>query len=141
MKNIVYVIIVFVFGTVLLFANPQIIESFKATNSNDVVTIEWKTISEKNVSMFELQRLTNGTFKTIHYQTTKGVSSTYKYTDADSFTKEINSDNIQSSNATTYRIKIIYSNNSPATYTDEISVTRNLNSIKRTLGMLKEMFK
>ena len=140
MKNVIYIIF-FIFGTTCLFANSQIIKRFNATNNNDIVTIEWETISEKNVSKFELQRLTNGIYKTIRNEQAKGDASTYKYTDSDSFTKELINDNIQSANATTYRIKIVYANNLPDTYTDEVSVIRNLNSIRRTLGMLKEMFK
>ena len=141
MKKVVIIIIYF-FATSLLFANSQIIEKFTGTNNNDEVIIEWKTKSENNVSRFELQRLSSGSFRTICSVTAKGTSSLYKHIDSDSFTKETITDNIQSANVVSYRIRIIYSNNSPATYTDEISVTKNnFSSIKRTLGMIKEMFK
>ena len=140
MKKLIYIII-FIFATTLLFANVQIIESFTAANNSNTITIEWKTKSENNVSRFELQRLSNGMFKTLHSSLAKGVPTTYKYTDSDSFIKETISDNVQSANVATYRIKIVYSNGTPDSYTDEITATRNINSIKRTLGMLKEMFK
>ena len=136
MRKIIY-IVVFVSAVTLLFANSQIIEYFRATNNNDVVNIEWKTITEKNISSFEVQRLSNSVFKTIHFQIAKGEPSTYRFADSDSFTK----DNLQAQNVASYRIKINYSDYSSATYTDEVNVTRNVNSIKRTLGMLKEMFK
>lgn len=139
MKKIIYIVI-FIFATTLLYANIQIIESFTATNSNDAAYIEWKTKSEKNVARLELQRLANGSFKTIYVPTLKGPS-TYKYTDSESFTKDLINDQLQSSDAATYKIKIIYSDNSPATYTDEVYVVRKISNIKRTLGMLKEMFK
>jgi hypothetical protein len=138
MKKIIYVIIC-VSAITMLFANSQIIESFRATTNDDVVNIEWKTITEKNISMFEVQRLSNGIFKTIYSKTAIGKPSTYKFTDSDSFTKEANT--IQATNVETYRIKIIYSDTSPATYTDEAQAVRSVSSIKRTLGMLKEMFK
>jgi hypothetical protein len=145
MKKIIYIIIfisaIVISTTTLLFANLQIIKSFKATNNNDIVTIEWETISEKNISRFELQRLSNSTFKTIHSQKPKGDASTYKFTDSDGFIKEITNDHIQTEYVASYKIKIIYTDNSPDTYTDEIYATRNVSIIKRTLGMLKEMFK
>lgn len=138
MKKVI--IIVFVFAVTILLANTQIIKSFSATNSNDVVNIEWETITEKNISNFEVQRLSNGTFQSIYFQNAKGTPSKYKYTDSDSFTKDA-VNNLQSANVVSYRIKIVYSDNTSSTYTDEINVTRNISSIKRTLGMLKEMFK
>ena len=95
----------------------------------------------KKVSKFEIQkRITNGTYKTIVVVSAKGDASTYKFIDTDSFSKEPINDNIQSQYVIFYRVKIVYNNNLPDTYADEIAVTSNL-SIKRTLGMLKEMFK
>jgi len=138
MKKLTFVII-FILASVLLYADSQIIEYFRAinNNSNDNVNIEWKTVIEKNIYSFEIQRLSNSIFKTIHFQPAKGEPTTYKFTDSDSFTK----DNLQAQNAASYRIKINYSDHSSATYTNEVNVTRNVSSIKRTLGMLKEMFK
>ena len=140
MKKLVSIVFL-ISATTLLFANLQVIKTFKATTNGDAVNVEWETISEKNVSSFELQRRTNGSFKTIHSLKAKGEPSTYKFTDSDSFTKEIMNDNIQAENVASYRIKIIYADNSPFTYTNEIDVTRNISTIRRTLGMIKEMFK
>jgi hypothetical protein len=89
---------------------------------------------------FEVQRLAGNDFKTINSQTANARPSTYKYTDSDSFTKESGQDFPQSSNVATYRIKIVYSN-SQTSFTDTTTVYRNVSSIRRTLGMLKEMFK
>ena len=124
------------------FANTQIIEKFEVIveNNSDVVNIEWRTSSETNVTRFEVQRQSGSDFKTIFTQIAKGKPSTYRFTDKESFTKENTSDSFQSTTEETYRIKIVFSN-SQVTYSDKISVNRRFNNIKRTLGMLKELFK
>jgi hypothetical protein len=91
---------------------------------------------------FEVERRSStvSEFKTIKTEKAKGRPSVYKYTDSDSFTKISLQDELQSSTALTYRIKIVYSNSQVA-YSDEVTVSRNMNSVRRTLGMIKEMFK
>ena len=138
---VVFAIFAIIISTVpVAFANLQVIKSFNATVNLDAVNINWETSSETNVVRFEVQRKSSSDFKTIHTQAAKGQSSLYKYTDSDSFTKESSLDSPQSSNVATYRIIIVYSN-SKTSQTEEITVHRSVNSIKRTLGMLKEMFK
>jgi|TergutMp193P3_1026864.scaffolds.fasta_scaffold263223_1 hypothetical protein len=138
-KKMLFVILTLSIVTVA-FASEQIIESFKATSSNDVVNIEWKTKSEINVSRFEIERNTTNGFKTIGSQQAKNKPSNYYFTDSDSFKKESLNDEFQSGNIK-YRIKVVYSNSINPTYSNEIIVAQNVGSIKRTLGMIKEMFK
>jgi len=146
MKSILFYLAVFTavffISTSVSYANLQIIEKFEVnvTPNSYVVNIEWKTTSESNVQRFEVQRLVGIDFKTIHTQNANGKPSTYKFTDRDSFRKESTSDASQSSTEETYRIKIVYSN-SQVSYSDRISINCPVNSVKRTLGMLKEMFK
>ena len=140
MKKILFIVICILVATVA-FANNKILDSFKATTgNNDAVNIEWVTNSETNIRHFEIERSTASGFRTIETQIAKGRPSTYKYTDSDSFTKTSLQDELQSTNIVTYRIKIVYSNSQFA-YSDEVIVSRNVSSIRRTLGMLKEMFK
>jgi hypothetical protein len=140
MKRIVLLLVV-ISAFAIAIAGDSILDSFKATNSSDIVNIEWRTNSESGVSYFEIERLAASGFIAIGNQKANGKASNYKFTDADCFTKD-SQGSLQSSSVATYRLKIIYSSNSrPPTYSDEVPVVRNVNSIKRTLGMLKEMFK
>lgn len=125
----------------LLLASDQIIQTFKAVSNNDKVDIEWRTQSETNVARFEIERATSGNnFKTIAYQKAKGYPSSYTFCDSDTFFKTIPTNELLSKNAITYRLKIIYKDNSYK-FSDEVIVTHSMSSVKRTWGMIKEMFR
>ena len=139
MKKLLFILIcITVVYTVSAVGN--ILERFEATVSSDIVNIEWRTNSETNVVRFEIERSTNSGFKTIGVKTANGKPSSYRFTDSDSFNKAI-IDELQANHTATYRLKICYSSPDDTTYSDEIIVTRNMSSIKRTLGMIKEMFR
>jgi len=141
-KKIVFTFLILsVIVVTVAFASEQIIETFKATPNNNVVNIEWKTKSETNISYFEIERNSNNGFKTIGSQKAKKIPSIYYFTDSDSFKKESLNNEFQAEATISYRIKVIYSNGIVPTYSNEVIVTQNVGSIKRTLGMIKEMFK
>ena len=142
MKKILFVLVCISAVTIAL-ANNKILDSFNATvnNNSEIVNLEWSTNSETNVSHFEIERSTVSGFKTIGTQRANGRPSIYKFTDSDSFTKISLQDELQSPNSVTYRLKIVYTNNSQNFYSDEATVYRSVNSIRRTLGMIKEMFR
>ena len=142
MKRRIFVIICIFMATVA-FANNKIVENFRATvGNNSEVNIEWNTKSEVNISQFEIERSTSASpiFRTIRTEPARGRPSTYRFTDTDNFTKSSLEDELQSAATVTYRIKIVYSNSQFA-YSEEVVVYRNVNSIRRTLGMIKEMFR
>jgi len=142
MKKILLIIFCVSITTVAL-ANSKILDSFKATaNNSDAVNIEWSTNSETNVLQFEVERSSSTApdFRTIKVQKANGRPSTYKYTDSDSFIKESMQDELQSGNTVKYRIKIVYTNSQTA-FSDEVDVLRSNSSVRRTLGMIKEMFR
>jgi hypothetical protein len=140
MKKLLFILIcVSVINVALAVGN--ILENFKGTVSSDVVDIEWRTNSETNIARFEIERFTSSGFKAIGIQKANGKPSSYKFTDSDSFYKVTVENELQANNIATYRLKICYSSADAPTYSEEITVTRGMSSIKRTLGMLKEMFK
>ena len=142
MKKILFILVCISVVTIA-FANNKILDRFNATvnNNPDVVNLEWSTNSETNVSHFEIERSTSLGFRTIGTQKANGRPSIYKFTDSDSFTKSSLQDELQSPNSATYRLKIVYTNNSQNVYSDEATVYRNVSNIRRTLGMIKEMFR
>lgn len=144
--NLLYL---FVFAIIVtqLVASDLFIESFTANSDGKNITIRWRTTSEDNLNSFALERSNNNSyFKQIYEADSKGMPSYYSFVDEEAFMKEIalesskNEDQLLSENNYTYRLKVIKSDNT-FLYTDAISVAHNPSSIRRTWGMIKEMFK
>lgn len=135
--------ILFAFGLllcgVLVYAVDSYIEQINASSNGKDITIEFKTINEKNITLFEIERsVNNGSFKKITSILPKGYPSTYKYVDQEAFLKETE----EKVNATSYsyRIKIIFKDNTYS-YSNSVNVSHKVNGIYRTWGMIKEMFR
>lgn len=131
-----------IISSLAIYASSTIITSFRALSNGSNISIEWSTINETNIKSFEIQRSSNSsTFKKIKTIDALGKASDYKFIDEEAFMKGGNEDpKIQADKIYTYRIKIIMSNGSED-YSDPISVVNQTNSIRRTWGMIKEMFK
>lgn len=129
-----------------LIAAEIYIESFTANSDGNNITIKWRTASEDNLQSFSLERSSNDAyFKAIHSTDAKGMPGNYYYVDEEAFMKEIarskyDNDMTLSENNYKYRLKLIKSDKT-FIYTDEITVAHNPSSIRRTWGMIKEMFK
>ncbi len=134
-------LITFLLSITLAFASNNIIQTFKAVSNNEKVNIEWRTQSETNVVRFEIERSASGNnFKMIGNKKAKGYATNYTFCDSDTFFKTAPTNELLSKNAITYRLKIVYKDNS-YDYSDEVIVTHSMSSVKRTWGMIKEMFK
>lgn len=132
------VILLFIISTASLIAADNIY--FTATSSGNNVNIEWRLNDESNISSYQLERSSTGSnFISINSQAAKGSNFTYKYEDPDAFAKDGNTDT-QSKNIYTYRIKIIKKDNSYS-YSDPKTVIHKVSGIRRTWGMIKEMFR
>lgn len=144
MRKIFTVTTIFILCIAFIYANYEnqsIIETIKATSTDNSVNIEWRTRSELNVSRFEIERSSsNSIFSTIGIEKAKGTPANYIYRDNDSFTKTTTNPYLLAKRTLTYRVKIVYSDGSSST-SSELIVTHNMSSIKRTWGMIKEMFK
>ncbi len=125
----------------VVVANQSYIESFTATSNGKDIVIEFKTSNEQNVQTFEIERSVNKSgFKKITSIDAKGIPSNYRYVDTEAFMKDNqNSDNPTATNYT-YRIKIIFKDNS-FSYTNTVNVSHSVNGIYRSWGMIKAMFK
>lgn len=131
----------------LLFAADSIFSSFTASSNGTYVTVEWRTITENGLARFEIERSNSGSsYVKIADESAKGYSSTYKYVDSDALMKPAETDTekfaekVLSKNNYSYRLRAVYSNGS-SSYTDEVKVSHNINSVRRTWGMIKEMFR
>jgi hypothetical protein len=117
------------------------LDYFTARSDGKVITLEWKSIDESYISGFEIDRAgSNHIFAKISDMDAKGYSASYKYVDEDAFMKAGDNNNTQSNNIFYYQLKIIKKDNT-ALYSNEVNVTHNISGIRRTWGMIKEMFR
>lgn len=134
------VILLIVIASASLIAGDILLESFYAKSDGKNITIEWKSADESNISRYELER-TNSTnnFTYLTSQEAKGSHNSYRYVDEEAFMKDDNT-GTQGKNIYTYRLKIVKSDNSHS-YSNIVTVTHNVSGIRRTWGMIKEMFR
>lgn len=141
MKRLLF-LIVLIITSLAIYAASSVISSFRALSNGSNITIEWTTNNETNIKSFEIQRSSNSSpFKKIKIIDANGKPSEYKYIDEEAFMKGGDEDpKFQADKIYSYRIRIIM-NNGSEDFSDPISVVNQTNSIRRTWGMIKEMFR
>lgn len=138
MKTIKSFVLLLAFTT-LLFASDSIIDYLNATSNGARIKIEWKSTDESNVQKFVIERSSkNSNFTKINEIDPKGYSSNYYYYDESALKSK--NDELQASTLYTYRIKIINKDQSYF-YSNNINVSHTTSGVKRTWGMIKEMFR
>ncbi|MBL0174868.1 MAG: hypothetical protein IPP94_06345 [Ignavibacteria bacterium] len=122
----------------LLFTVPLIsgafLDFFQGRSDGNNIQLEWKTRAENSVQVFELQRRAGwqGEYLTIATMEPKGSNSFYEYVDRSAYK--------QQDNVYTYRLRIVDAGG-PAAYSNEVSVSHSVSSVKRTWGSIKAMFR
>jgi len=111
------------------------LEYFNGRSDGDNVVLEWKTRSESNLLRYEVQRKAghSGEFITLATVQPKGSNSMYSYIDRAAYKN--------AASLYIYRLKIVDQGSSPVSYSNEISITHSVNSVKRTWGSIKAMFR
>jgi hypothetical protein len=129
--------------TATAFAAEATIEVFSARSDGRNITVEWRTSKEVDVVRYEVERAssTQGDFRKIGTVNVAGAFSTYRFVDENAFLRSgTSTDNTLSGSVYVYRLRIVGSDDK-ATYTNAISVTHAVSSVRRTWGMIKEMFR
>ena len=110
------------------------LDFFNGRSDGDNIVLEWKTRSESSLLRYEIQRKagSNGEFVSLATVPPKGSNSLYTYTDRSAYK--------ESESVYVYRLKIVESSG-PASYSNEITVTHSVSSVKRTWGSIKAMFR
>jgi hypothetical protein len=117
-------------------ASTQVVKlsTLQAFSDGSVITLRWNTEDESNVTNFVIERRvsTSGAFIELTLLNPKG-SSLYEFVDKTAFR----------STATLYQyqIKVKFSNGNPEQVVGPISVSHSVNSVKRTWGSIKAMFR
>ncbi len=100
---------------------------------NDIV-VQWKTEKEYGVVSFEIERKSEEVteFRRLGRVMAKGSGSTYTFVDDGAFFKP------QSGKEFTYRIKAV---GSVEYYSSNATVVHEVSSVRRSWGMIKELFR
>ncbi|GAB1429597.1 hypothetical protein MASR2M18_04290 [Ignavibacteria bacterium] len=126
------------FAAVTLLAAQATFDYVTAKSDGKSITVEWRTESESGVANFAVERAADGVlFSTVSTLEARGSQTVYRYVDEDALMK---GNNDAAGKKYVYRIKIIGGDNS-VTYSNSINVTHNISGIRRTWGMIKEMFR
>lgn len=141
MKRVLYILVI-VISVSILFASDNLISYFNASSNGSRIKVEWRSSDESSIQKYALERACkNGSFSKLSELDAKGYASAYTYNDENALKETLSKDdNIQSATLYTYRIKII-SKDQSVSYSNSINVSHSTSGVKRTWGMIKEMFK
>lgn len=127
-----------------------VIEIFMARSDGRAVTVEWRTSKETDVAMYEVERspVNQNDFKKIGSISARNMPQSYRFVDETALAAynggagngSTNGSTTQSGSVYVYRLKIIDTADR-VTYSNTISVTHTISSVRRTWGMIKEMFR
>ena len=138
MRLKLFIITIFFAGVILL--KGDLVVDFLATSDGTTITLKWKSTDERAVAHYEIERSSpNQPWTLVKVQETKGTGYQYVYNDDDAFMKKGSTGLLQNT-VFNYRIKILKFDNT-FEYTNDITVIHSVSGIKRTWGMIKEMFK
>ncbi len=125
-----------------LFAAEIALDYFTAKSDGKVITVSWKSSTERNISRYEIERAgADLAFKPIAQIDAKGSQAMYNYNDEDAFMKQNdNNPTLIQQTKYSYRLKYVGTDNS-YTYSSPINVSHSVSGVRRTWGMIKEMFR
>jgi hypothetical protein len=120
-----------------LLAAEVVIDSFTGRSTGSSIVLEWRVSREERVLRYELERAAGqeSTYRVIATIAAKGAPATYTYEDKDAPRLAAEVQGLYR-----YRLKIVGSDGS-LSYSNTISVVHNVSGVRRTWGMIKEMFR
>lgn len=124
-------------------ANGGDVENFLARSDGRAITLEWRSGQEINITLYEIERspANQNDFKRIGSVPARGSQQSYRFVDENALAAAPSGgSSVQSGSVYVYRLKII-DTNGKATYSNTISVSHTISSVRRTWGMIKEMFR
>lgn len=122
-----------IFAAGLLYAATEL-QFFTGKNESDTILLEWKTGTEDNLNRFEIERSASepNNYVNIGSVTAIGNNSYYYFRD--------NAARQSSSPIYYYRLKIV-DNNGNYVYSQTITVTHVISSVRDTWGSIKAIFR
>lgn len=139
MKKVIYISI-FLIAISTLLASSLDFSRLNARPEGDNVVIEWILGEENGVKSYEVYRANNGFYTKIAEKDAKGDNSNYRHIDVEAFIKNVKGSQVQEKIELKYKLKVRYANGITEDSKD-IEVSHNVSSVKRTWGMIKELFR
>jgi hypothetical protein len=132
-SSIAFLLVILLAG--LVYAASEL-QYFTAKNESDSILLEWKTGSEENLARFEVERSASepNNFVSVGSVTAIGSNSYYYFRD--------NTTNMQTPMAPIYyyRLKLVDSGGNYI-YSQTITVTHVISSVRDTWGSIKAIFR
>ncbi len=139
--KVLALIAVVLFTVATALAVEATVEYLRARSTGSTVILEWRSATEGDLKHYEVERA--GDDQVFRYVTTIAASGSnrgYQYTDDEAFGKGDGTDGKIAGTYFTYRLKLVHADNS-VTYSTSAGVSHNVSTVKRTWGMIKEMFR
>lgn len=128
------------------FGFSEVLTYLKGRAETDAIALDWQSGTETGIKSYAVERsdIKTSDFKEIGSVTATGNNSTYHYRDIAVNGAPISGSgsshsNMPLSDLFKYRIRLNYDN--AVSYSQTITVTRPSAGVKRTWGMIKEMFR
>ena len=135
------ILVLFAATTVVAYSVQATLQYFNAKSNGASISLEWKSTSEANLMQYEIERAgEDNQFRYVATVQARGSNSVYTFRDDEAFGKGDGNDGSVARNYFTYRLKMVAADRN-ASYSNTIGVTHNVSGIKRTWGMIKEMFR
>lgn len=133
--GIAIVVLLFAATGVSLIAMQGVFSYVKAIPQGDEVTIQWQSTNEYGVRGFDVERRSDDVleFRRIGRVDPKGAGNTYSYVDDGAFYKG------NSNKHFTYRVKAL--GVSAQQYSPTVTITHEISSVRKSWGMIKELFR
>lgn len=111
------------------------LDFFSGRSDGTNIILEWKTRTENNVQLFDIQRKpgTNGEYVSVGTVEPKGANAFYSFIDRSAYK--------HSESVYTYRLRILENGNSSFSYSNEVTISHSVSSVRRTWGSIKAMFR
>ncbi len=146
MKKALVIVVALMMVAETAFGFSELLTYLKGHADADAITLDWQSGTETGVKSYAIERssINSDDFREIGSTVATGNNSSYHYRDANVTTMPqqgtSNSGNSAPlSDLFKYRLKINYGN--AVSYSQTITVTRPSAGVKRTWGMIKEMFR
>jgi hypothetical protein len=135
MKKSTYIyIFIILLCTAGVIYSTTVLQYFTARDESDAILLEWKTGVEDNLARFDIERSASNTnnFVNIGHITAIGNNSYYYYRDE---VGALNNPSIYY-----YRLKLV-DNSGNYVYSNTITVTHIISSVRDTWGSIKAIFR
>lgn len=146
MKRAFFTAAVLLLAVQTAFGFTELLNYLKGRVEADAITLDWQSNNETGVKSYVIERseINSENYKELGTLTATGSNSSYHYRDVNFSIAQQQSSSNNGGNHTLselykYRLKINYGN--AISYSQTITVTRPSAGVKRTWGMIKEMFR